>query len=76
MGSKKTEYVHIPRVASFTVKSEKGVKIFTPVNKRAKKLALKAGKRTRLTGSDLKKFDGYYKLQAYTSAGTLKNIKL
>lgn len=77
MGSGKTStYVHKPRVASFTVKKVKGVRVFTPVNKRAHKLAHKCGKRTRVLVSDLKQFKGYHKLMERTTAGTLKTIKL
>lgn len=67
-----------PRKATFTVKKVKGVRIFTPVNKRAKIVARKAGKRTKVTVADLKKLknSGSYKYFAYTSEGTLKAIKL
>lgn len=68
-------YVHKPRKATFTVKKEKGVRIFTPVNKRAHKCAVKVGKRTRLTVADLKQFKGYHKLYQYDK-GELKPIKL
>lgn len=79
MGSKKnertSEYVHTPRVASFTVTKVKGVRVFTPVNKRAKKLAVKVGKRTRVSAAELKQFNGYHKLRTYTSTGKLTPIK-
>lgn len=68
----------ITRKATFNVAKVKGSRIFTPVNKRAKTVARKAGKRTKVTVADLKKLQGSgtYTYWAYTSAGTLKRIKL
>lgn len=70
-------YVHTPRVASFNVKKEKGVRVFTPVNKRAQKLARKVGKRTRVSVAELKQFKDYHKLRQYAGADgkTLVAIK-
>lgn len=67
----------ITRKATFTVAKVKGSRIFTPVNKRAKTVARKAGKRTRVTVADLKKLQGSgtYVYYAYTDSG-LKKIKL
>lgn len=76
---KDNAWVHKPRVASFTVKTEKKgkktVRVFTPVNDRAKKIAKKAGKRTRLFASDLKPFQGYYKLRVWDK-GALKSVRV
>lgn len=66
-------YKHIPRKATFEVKKEKGVRVFTPVNKRAKKMARKLGKRTRLGVAELRQFKGYHQLYQY-SGGNLKRI--
>ena len=68
-------YKHTPRKATFTVKKEKGVRVFTPVNDRAKKVARKVGKRTRLSVADLKQFKGYHKLCEWKD-GKLVTIKL
>jgi hypothetical protein len=59
------------RKATFTVSGEKGARIFTPVNKRAKTVARKLGKRTRVTTADIKraKSMGSYKLVQYTDKG-------
>lgn len=67
----------VTRKATFTVAKVKGVRIFTPVNKRAKVVARKAGKRTRVTVADLKKLvgSGTYTYWQYTETG-LKRIKL
>lgn len=66
-----------PRKATFTVKVEKGKRVFTPVNRRAHIVARKLGKRTRVTVAELKssKGKGSYKFFAYTDNGTLKPIK-
>lgn len=74
--TKAKAYKHVPRVASFSVRKEKGQRIFTPVNKRAKRLAVKVGKRTRVTAAELKQFKGYYKLRQYNGKGELKAIKV
>lgn len=68
----------VTRKATFTVKKEKGVRIFTPVNKRAHTVARKAGKRTRVTVADLKKLvkSGTYRYYQYTDTGALVPIKL
>lgn len=66
------------RKATFKVTNDKGQRIFTPVNKRAKVVARKAGKRTRLTISDLKKLKGTgtYKYYQYTEDKKLKAIRV
>ncbi len=69
------EYKHIPRVASFVVTGKGKARVFRPVNERAHKFARKAGKRTRLSVSDLKSAKGYYKFRQYVN-GELKTIKL
>lgn len=68
----------VMRKATFTVKKDKGLRIFTPVNKRAHKWAKKVGKRTRLTVADMQAIKelGKVKLAAYDATGTLKTIKL
>jgi hypothetical protein len=66
-------YVHKPRKATFTVKKERGVRVFTPVNRRAMKMARKVGKRTRLGVADLRQFKGYHKMYAWEN-GVLKRI--
>lgn len=71
-----TEYKHIPRVASFVVKTEGKSKIYTPVNKRAQKLVKKLGKRTRVTATELKEFKNYYKLMQYNAKGKLVSLKV
>ena len=60
-----------PRKATFTEKTEKSQRVFVPVNKRAKTVARKLGKRTRLTVADMKKAKkmGSYKLYKYTESG-------
>lgn len=64
-----------PRKATFRVTGEKGARIFVPVNRRAKIVAKKLGKRTRVTVADLKKAKsmGSYKL---CDANTLKAIRV
>lgn len=66
-------YKHTPRKATFTVRKERGVRVFTPVNKRAKKMARKVGKRTRLHVADLRQFKGYHKMYAWEN-GVLQRI--
>lgn len=67
-----------PRKATFTVKLVNGVRQFTPVNKRAKTVAHKLGKRTKITLHELRSTEGKgsYRFYAYTSKGTLKKIAL
>lgn len=67
----------VQRKATFTVAKVKGQRVFTAVNKRAKTVARKAGKRTKVTVADLKKLQGSgtYVYYAYTDSG-LKKIKL
>lgn len=68
-----------PKKATFLVSKDKnGHRIFTAVNKRAHTVAKKAGKRTKVTGADLKalKNTGTYKYYQYTTTGTLKAIQL
>jgi hypothetical protein len=82
MGAKTTvkskKNVQRPRKATFAVNTVKGEKIYTPVNKRAKTMARKLGKRTRVTLADLKKSKGMgtYKPYMYTDDGTLKAIRV
>jgi hypothetical protein len=66
------------RKATFAVSTTKKGRIFTPVNKRAKVVAKKAGKRTRLTVADLKalKNTGTYKYYQYTETGSLRPVRL
>ena len=67
----------ITRKATFNVAKVKGSRTFVPVNKRAKTVVKKAGKRTKVTVADLKKLEGSgtYVYYAYTDSG-LKRIKL
>ena len=61
------------RKATFIeTKSDKGSRIFTPVNKRAKFVVKKLGKRTRVTLNELRasKGAGTYKFYAYTNEGS------
>lgn len=60
-----------PRKATFTVTGKGKDRIFTPVNKRAKTVARKLGKRTRVTVADMQraKTMGSYKLVQYTDKG-------
>lgn len=61
-------WVHKPRVASFTVTTDKKTnkRVFTPVNDRAKKLVKKlAGRRKSVTVTELKTVASYYKLRQY-----------
>lgn len=69
-------WTHRPRVASFTVKTENNKRVFTPVNDRAKKLAKKLGKRTRVSTAELKPFAKYYKLRQYNNAGKLVAVRV
>lgn len=66
----------ITRKATF----KKSGEFFTPVNKRAKTVAKKAGKRTRVTLADLKKLKntGSYKYYEYVGKGfeKIKAIKV
>lgn len=64
--------------ATFTVTTTKQGRIFSAVNKRAKSVVKKAGKRTKVTVAELKalKGTGTYKYYAYDEAGALKLIRL
>jgi hypothetical protein len=64
-----------PRKATFSVRKENGQRLFTPVNRRAKIVAKKLGKRTRVTLADMRKAKtmGSYRL---CDAATLKQIKV
>lgn len=66
-----------PKKATFSVKLEKGKRVFTPVNRRAHIVAKKLGKRTRVTVAELKatKGKGSYKFYAYDTSGKLAPIK-
>lgn len=77
MSSKKTtKATKVTRKATFRKVGE----FYTPVNKRAKTVAKKAGKRTRVTKADLKalKNTGTYKYYQYVGEGfsTLKAIRV
>lgn len=65
------------RKATFTVEGNGKDRVFTAVNKRAKTVAKKLGKRTKLTASELKSTQGKgtYKFYAYTDSG-LKAIRV
>jgi len=71
----KNQWVHHPRIASFTCTKKNGKREFHAVNDRAKKLCRKAGKRSVVTASDLKPFRGYFKLREYKN-GKLVSIAL
>ena len=66
------------RKATFSVKLVKGQRVFTPVNRRAKIVARKLGKRTRITLAEMRKTqgNGSYTFYAYTSVGKLVRIKV
>lgn len=65
------------RKATFRVKLDHGKRVFTAVNKRAKHVAHKAGKRTKLTLDDLKALNGSgsYRYYAYQEDGSIKPIR-
>ena len=68
------------RKATFSVKTVKGVKMFTAVNRRAKTVCVKNGKRTNLSASELKASvgKGSYSFWQYVGVGksaTLQPIK-
>lgn len=64
-----------PRKATFAVAGVGANRIFSPVNKRAKTVAKKLGKRTRITVADMRKAKsmGSYRL---CKADTLKQISV
>lgn len=66
-----------PRKATFTTEVVKGVRKFTPVNKRAKQAAILLGKKTAtLEATDLKRIkDAGMRTYEYVE-GQLKAIKL
>lgn len=66
------------RKATFKVVTDKSGKFYLPVNKRAKVVAKKAHKRTRVTLEDLKalKGTGTYTYWQWTATGKLKAIKV
>lgn len=66
------------RKATFAVKLVKGQRVFTPVNRRAKIVARKLGKRTRITLAEMRQTQGKgsYTFYAYTSVGKLVRIKV
>jgi hypothetical protein len=68
----------ITRKATFTVVGEGKERIFTPVNKRAKCVAKKLGKRTKVTAAELRSSvgKGTYKFYFYTPEKTLKAIRV
>lgn len=67
-----------PRKATFVVNGVGKNRIFTPVNRRAKIVAKKVGKRTRVTVADIQRAKGLgtYKLCQYTSDGKLRAIRV
>jgi hypothetical protein len=73
-----TTTTYKPRKATFTVEIVKGQRHFTAVNKRAKTVCKKLGKRTKttLTLQELRSTinKGSYKFFAYTPDGKLKKI--
>lgn len=67
------------RKATFTVtKTKNGERVFSPVNKRARTVARKLGKRTRISAAELRstKGKGSYTFYAYTDNGSLKAIRV
>lgn len=68
----------VTRIASFKVRKVKNVVYFTPVNKKAKKLAHSAGRRTLVTKSDLKTFkkQGSIKFGVYVPQGGKDVLKM
>lgn len=66
------------RKATFTVTGEGVKRVFTPVNKRAKTVAKKLGRRTKVTAQELRstRGKGTYKFYQYTSTGALAPIRL
>lgn len=67
-----------PRKATFTSEGKGKDRIFTPVNKRAKTVVKKAGKRTKVTLADLAKTKdiGSYVYYVYTAKGVLAPLKV
>lgn len=67
----------ITRKATFTVVGKGKERIFTPVNKRAKCVAKKLGKRTKVSVALLQTSvgKGSYTFWVYTPENTLKAIK-
>jgi hypothetical protein len=67
-----------PRKATFSVKLVKGQRVFTPVNRRAKIVAKKLGKRSKITLAQMRATQGQgsYTFYAYTSVGKLVRIKV
>lgn len=63
--------------ATFTVDGKGKERVFTAVNKKAKRVCVKLGKRTKVTAEQLKTTQGKgsYKFYAYTVDG-LKPIRL
>lgn len=68
----------ITRKATFTVVGEGKERIFTPVNKRAKCVAKKLGKRTKVTAAELRSSvgKGSYKFYQYNADKSLKAIRV
>ena len=54
-----------PRIASFTVKGTGKDRVFFAVNRKAHKIAKKAGKRSRLTVKLLREHKGNAKIRVY-----------
>jgi hypothetical protein len=64
------------RKATFSVKLKRGVRVFTPVNKRAKRYARGLGKR-KLNANDLRTINANgSRAYVYTSTGTLTRAVL
>ena len=75
--TKKTKLTFKPKKATFTVVGVGKNRVFTVVNKRAKYVARKAGKRSKLTVSQLKalKGTGSYKYFVWVD-GSLKAVRI
>lgn len=67
-----------PRKATFKVEGEGKKRVFHAVNRRAHIVCRKAGKRTKLSASELKALvgKGTYKFYAYDQAGNLKAVRV
>lgn len=78
MSTEVTKKPKVLRKATFTVEKVKGQRIFRPVNKRAHKLALTVGKRTRITPEDIKAFKeaGIFKIAVYDKEGNLRTARV
>lgn len=68
---------YAPKATFKVAKTTKQGRVFTPVNKRAKTVAKKLGKRTIISVQELKSTvgKGSYKFYQYTQDGSLKPIR-